>query len=635
MTQTEVRQDGGTVTGFNLKTRTWLHTSPAARHQGPQKSVAESASNPESRWGALMSESRFAAVPLIASLLVFTACGQEATESTTLRSIEEVADEVLEAMFERYPTMATSYSIPGARHDRLFDNSLQAQSEWQAREDEWLEELTTIGEPADIGSRDWVTYGILVESLESAVATRICRNELWSTSTTTAWYGDLPFVFDIQPLDDDELKQQALARLGAVDTYVDIEIANLREGLELGYSAPRLTVEAVPDEARSLLDENNPFLGMGKRAGDEVFDAAVREIFEKEIAPAIGRYADFIQDEYLGRAREEIALSYNPDGAECYPQLVRSFATVSPSPDEIHELGLKQMARIRAEMRVVLDEHYEGEAPESFLRRINDDPAFTFRSEEDVLQYSRDALDGAKQAMPRVFGMLPKADVLIKPYPDFAASGVGEYHPSSEDGTRPGIFYIAVRDPENRSRAPQQSTLYHETYPGHHLQVAIALELGDKVHPLARYLWNSGFGEGWALYSERVADELGLYGDEIDKMGLYSDQGARAARLVIDSGIHTKGWTRQQAVDYMMNNTGWAAVDIQNDINRYISWPGQANSYMLGMLEIRRLRNLAEERLGEKFELREFHNRVLENGSVTLPMLDKAVTAWIEKLEEE
>jgi len=237
--------------------------------------------------------------------------------------------------------------------------------------------------------------------------------------------------------------------------------------------------------------------------------------------------------------------------------------------------------------------------------------------------------------MADVFGLLPKADVVIKPYPAFAASGVGEYHSSSEDGSRPGIFYIAVRNPLNRSRATQQSTLYHETYPGHHLQGAIALELGDKVHSLARYLWNSGYGEGWALYSERVAQELDLYNGPLDLMGLLSDQGARAARLVIDSGIHTKGWTRQQSVDYMMNNTGWAPVDIQNDINRYISWPGQANSYMLGMLEIRRLRTLAEVELGEQFDIRDFHDRILENGSMTLPMTEKAVLAWIEKTKQE
>ena len=575
------------------------------------------------------------------SAFQLAACQSEAptpdvqTAAPAQRSIEVIADEFLAAMLERHPSLATNYSIEGARHDRLFDNSLDALDDWRAREDAWLAELDAIGEPTDVGSRDWVTFGILHEQLAGSKAIRICRKELWETSTTTAWYNGMPFVFDIQPLESDELKAQALARLGAVDNFIDTEIVNLKLGLSQGYSSPRLTVEAVPEEVRAVLDENSPFLAMGLRAEDEVFEGAVQRIFDEEIVPAINRYADFIETEYLANARQDIAISFNPDGAECYPQLVRSFATIQPTADEIHTLGLKQMAQLRGEMEVTLAAHYDGEAIESFVRRINTDPEFTFRSEDEVLQYSLDSLDNARAKMADVFGLLPKADVLIKPYPAFAASGVGEYHSSSEDGTRPGIFYIAVRDPQNRSRATQQSTLYHETYPGHHLQGAIALELGDEVHTLARYLWNSGYGEGWALYSERVAQELGLYSGPLDLMGLYSDQAARAARLVIDSGIHTKGWTRQQAVDYMMNNTGWAPVDIQNDINRYISWPGQATSYMLGMLEIRRLRSLAEVELGEQFDIRDFHDRILENGSMTLPMTEKAVMAWIEKTKQE
>lgn len=575
------------------------------------------------------------------AVLLLGACDSKApvAEETpalpAARSIETIADEILAAMLQRYPTMATNYSIAGARHDRLFDNSLEALAEWEAREDAWLAELDGIGEPADIGSRDWVSFGILHEQLAASQASRLCHKELWETSTTTAWYGGMPFVFNIQPLESDDLKEQALARLGEVANYIDTNVANLKKGLELGYSSPRLTVEGVPEEVRALRDENSPFLAIGARAGDEVFEGKVRAIFEGEIVPAINRYADFIENEYLSKAREEIALSYNPNGAECYPTLVREFATISPSADQIHELGLAQMAKIRVEMEEILAANFEGEAVEKFLRRINVDPEFTFRTEAEVLQYSVDSLARAKNKMPEVFGLLPRADVEIKPYPAFAESGVGEYHSSSEDGTRPGIFYIAVRNPTNRSRATQQSTLFHETYPGHHLQGAIALELGDKVHPLARYLWNSGYGEGWALYAERLAQELDFYSGPLDRMGMLSDQAARAARLVIDSGIHTKGWTRQQAVDYMLNNTGWAPIDIENDVNRYISWPGQANSYMLGMLEIRRLRNLAETELGDQFDIRDFHDRILENGSMTLPMTEKAVLAWIEKTKQE
>jgi len=587
-----------------------------------------------------LSRSIFIAVATCSALLL-SACDSETPADDVKpvkpaqRSIENVADDYLAAMLQRNPTLATRLMIAGARHDRLFDNSLDALAKWQAREDAWLTELDAIGEPTDVGSRDWVTFGILHEQLAAAQATRVCRKELWETSTTTAWYTGLPFVFDIQPLDSEDLKQQALARLGEVDRFIDNEIANLRKGLELGYSSPRLTVQAVPEQVRSLRDDDSPFLAMGRRAGDEVFEGEVRTIFNEEIVPAIDRFADFIEDEYLEQAREEIAISYNPNGAECYPALVRSFATIAPTADEIHQLGLLQVSKIREEMRAILAAHFDGEAIESFLRRINVDPEFTFGSEDEVLQYSVDSLDAARKKMPEVFDLLPKADVIIKPYPAFATSGSGEYHSSSEDGSRPGIFYIAVSNPQHRSRAGQQSTLYHETYPGHHLQGAIALELGDKVHPLARYLWNSGYGEGWALYAESLAQELDLYSGPLDEMGMLSEQAARAARLVIDTGIHTGGWTRQQAVDYMMNNTGWPTIDIQNEINRYISWPGQANAYMLGMLDIRRLRTLAEADLGERFDIREFHDRILENGSMTLPMTEKAVLAWIEKVKQE
>lgn len=572
---------------------------------------------------------------LCACLLV-TACGQEATEPAAepepeVSAIEALADEFLAAVMDRYPALGTQLSLEGARHDRLYDNSLEALVEWQALEDAWFARLNDIPQPEDVGSRDWVSHGILHEELSSAIALRVCRNELWQASTATGWHRGLPFLFEIQPVDTAEHREQTLARLGEVGRFIDTEIANLRLGLESGYSAPRVTVVKVPDQVRSLIGDDSIFLNPATRSGDEAFAAAVRAIYAEEIVPALNRFADFIETVYLEQAREDIALSANTDGAECYPLRVRSFVTLQPTAEEIHELGLEQIEKIRGEMRVTIDEHFGGGPIEEFLRRINIEPEFTFESEDAVLQYAIDGLDAAKEAMPRAFGTLPKADVIVKPYPDFASSGSGEYHSSSEDGTRPGIYYIAVIEPEKRTRAWQLSTLYHETYPGHHLQGAISLELGEKVHPIARYTYYSGFGEGWALYSERLADELGLYRDPLDHIGLYSDQGARAARLVIDTGIHTMGWTRQQAVDYMMANTSWSEVDIQNEIDRYIAWPGQATAYMLGMLEIQRLRALAEDELGDRFDLRAFHDRVVGFGGITLPMLHASILAWIEE----
>ncbi|MFC1797595.1 DUF885 family protein, partial [Pseudomonadota bacterium] len=532
-------------------------------------------------------------LPLVAwSCLILGGCKEDPSVPQAVspklsaeRSIEALADEYLAAVLERKPEMGTAYSIPGARHDALYDNSLEALAAWQVREDAWLKELDDIGAPVEIGSRDWVTHGVLRAALAGSIARRVCRSELWQASSATAWHTNKPFVFEIQPVDTPDLQLQAIDRLQQLVVFIDTEIANLRQGLALGYSAPRLTVVPAVAEIRALLADDSPLLSPGLRSEDEVFREKVRAVFDDDVAPAVERFVQFLETEYLPQAREEIGLEFNPDGAECYPALVRYFVTIDLPADEIHRVGLVQITGIRTEMQAVIDQHFPGESIESLMRNLNTDPQYTFTSRDEVLQYSLDSLDSAKLKMQEAFGRLPGAEVIIKPYAAYRENGTGEYHSSSEDGTRPGIYYIAVSDPEHRSRAVQQSVLYHETYPGHHLQGAIALELGDRVHPIARYLWNSGYGEGWALYSERLADELGLYSGPLDRMGLLSDQGARAARLVIDSGIHTQGWTRQQAVDYMLANTAWPTKDIQSEINRYIAWPGQANAYMLGMLE--------------------------------------------------
>ena len=558
------------------------------------------------------------------------ACSEQATEEPAISPIEAVADDYLEHMLQRYPMTETYYSIPGALHDDLFDNTPEAKLAWESKVDGWLAELNEIGAPKDVGSRDWVTYGVLYEKLAASVATRVCRSKLWAASTATAWHTGLPSVFDLQPVGSPQARAAALQRLGKVATYIDNEITNLRTGLDFGYSAPRPTVEKVPKEVRELLADDSPFLNVAVRDDDAEFAAAVQATFDEQIAPAIERFASYIETGYLPHAREELAVATNPNGEACYTALVRSFTTISPSPDAIHQTGLQQIALIRADMQNILDEHYGGGTIEAFLLRLNVDPEFTFSTSEEILESARASLAGIRELMPELFGVLPKADVIIKPYPAYRSSGTGEYWSSSEDGTRPGIFYIPTSEPEKRSRTGQQSFLYHETLPGHHLQGAIALELGDRVHPIARYLWNSGYGEGWGLYSERLMDELDQYTTPLDRIGMLSDQGARAARLVIDTGLHTKGWTRQQAVDYMTANTAWPPIDIESEINRYIAWPGQANAYMLGMLRIMKMRALAEEAFGDEFDIREFHARVLENGSITLPMLEEVVVTWVD-----
>jgi uncharacterized protein (DUF885 family) len=546
--------------------------------------------------------------------------------------VEEIADEYLAAYLVRFPETGTWYSLPGARHDRLMDNRLAALAAWQAREDAWLAELVALGAPAEVGSRDWATYGILKETLAGSVAYRVCRTELWSASSATGWHSSVPVLFQIQPVDTPEHRRQARDRLSRLAEYVDVEIANLREGLASGYSAPRQTVPAVIEEVRALVAEGSVLLDPAVRSGDPEHGAQMREVFERQVVPAVERYARFLEQTYLPRAREDVSVRALPDGEACYRAAVRHFATVDPGPERIHAIGLERVAGIRAEMQQIIDEHLPGESIERSMRLLRSEPRYTFRSREAVLEYAREALARTRVKMPEAFGRLPRGDVEIRPYPAYREdSGTGEYISSSEDGSRPGIYYIAVRDPERRSIAGQESVVFHETYPGHHLQGAIALELGDRVHPLARYLFNSGFSEGWALYSERLADELGLYSGPPDRLGMLSDQAARAARLVVDSGIHTQGWSRERAVAYMGSNTAWAPGDIEAEVDRYIAWPGQATAYMLGMLEIRRLRDRAEAELGGRFDLRAFHDRVLESGSIPLPMLGDSIEAWIRE----
>jgi uncharacterized protein (DUF885 family) len=247
-----------------------------------------------------------------------------------------------------------------------------------------------------------------------------------------------------------------------------------------------------------------------------------------------------------------------------------------------------------------------------------------------MVDLANGAIARAKAAMPRAFGILPKSDVVVEPYPEFqeASAPGGEYINPSDDGTRPGIYRINTYQPEKQSRVGLESTAFHETIPGHHLQIAIAQERPG-AHPVTRFLFNSGYVEGWALYSERLADEMGLFSSDLDRMGLLSNEALRAARLVVDPGMHALGWSRQQAIDYMLRHTAESPESAAREIDRYIVLPGQATAYMTGSLEFFRLREKAKAELGARFDLREFHDRVLEDGSLTLPMLREKAERWI------
>ena len=556
--------------------------------------------------------------------------GEVASTLVAEVSVTPLADEYLEAFLDRYPEIATYYGIAGHRHDRLTDNSLEALAVWHRREDAWLASLRRLTPPA-VGTSDWAIHGLLLETLEASVAKRVCREELWTVSETVGWQTFLPYVAEIQPVGDQQARREALTRARALATYLDTEVENLREGLRLGFSAPRRNVMLVARQLEGLLADDSPLSSPGRRDEDAAFRAAFDQLYDYEVRPALRRYLDFLEGEYASAARQAISVAENPDGTECYRASIRFHSTLGLSPREVHDLGLAQMATIQEEMLEVAEREFGTRDVPALLRRLTRDPEFSFETREQILEYSEAAVERARQAMPRYFGLLPKADVVIEPYPAYReADGTGEYQAPSEDGNRPGVYYIPVVNPETRPRAVYESLAFHETIPGHHLQLAIAVERSEG-HPIARYLDNSGYSEGWGLYSERLADEMGLYSSELARMGMLGDQAARAARLVIDTGIHELGWSREQAIHYMIEHTTWAPQDVEAEIDRYIIWPGQATAYMLGMLKIRELRERAQEAFGSDFSLPDFHDRILEDSGVTLGMLEQKIDHWISE----
>ena len=544
--------------------------------------------------------------------------------------VKALADAYLSAYFDRYPDQGTYFGVPGRHHDQLPDNSLAAQKAWEAREDGWLTEARAIDASAIEAASLRATYAITREALESSIGARVCRSELWNVSQMTGWQVSFGYLVTIQPVGSEEARKEALARWSTLPRYLDTEITNLREGLRLKYTAPKLNVRVVIEQINSLLSSSgeSPFLSPAERDKDLAFGKVYRELFQSRLLEAFRKYRDFLEHEYLPAAREDIAVAANPDGSACYNASVRAFSTLPVQAKSVHETGLREVDALTGEMRGIAQRSFQTSDVPALMQRMRTDRQFMFKNREELIAYSQAALVRAKAAAPNWFGLLPKADVQIEPYPKYREkNGSNEYNPPAEDGTRPGLFYINAYLAEKKSKAPAESTAFHETIPGHHLQIAIALERKD-IHPIGRYIINSGFVEGWGLYAERLADEMKLYSSDLDRLGMLSSQTFRASRLVVDTGIHTMGWTRQQAIDYMMAHTAEAAEDISAEVDRYIVWPGQATAYMLGMLEIRQSRDEAQQAMGSRFDIKAFHDRVLEDGAVPITFLSSKIRSW-------
>ena len=433
-----------------------------------------------------------------------------------------------------------------------------------------------------------------------------------------------------------------LARLGKIDVVVNETIALAEKGRKSGMVPPRVIMQRLPDQIAAQVVElpvDSPFFKPFDNlpesftpAERERLRAEATEVIEKTVLPAYRKLDRYFNDRYLPDTRDSIGLSALPNGAAWYEYRARSYTTTRMTPDEIHRVGLNEVKRIRDEMMEIIEEvEFDGTFAE-FLEFLRTDPQFYF---EDPDELYREYLATSKRIDPelvKLFGTLPRMPYGVKPIPDAIApdTTTAYYSRPAADGSRAGIYYVNLYKPEVRPKYEIEVLSVHEAMPGHHLQIAIQQELGN-VPMFRRFMGFTAFVEGWGLYSERLGYDLGLYQDPYSRFGQLTYDMWRAVRLVVDTGMHYKGWTRQQAIDFFRDNAAKTEHDIVNEIDRYILWPGQALAYKIGQLKILQLRSRAEVELGDRFDIRAFHDELLGAGALPLDLLAQRMDRWIAR----
>jgi len=543
----------------------------------------------------------------------------------------ELADRYYAFRLRTQPEIAYFSGVELQRHDGLTNNSPAGQAAIEAEEDELWQHLQGIDSSALEGSVDWITHGILQQSLQSARELRVCAYPAWAVNQMAGWQLDYAQLAALQPVGTKELREQALARWSRMPAFIDQERENLVAGLAAGYSSPKSAVQRVISQLDALLAmpaKDSPFASPAQRDEDEGFSAAFVDLVASGIYPATRRYREFLVDTYLPQAREALAVTANPNGRACYDASLRSYTTLDRSGEQVFELGMDTVTANQARVQQLGAEAYDLDDFAAIIQHIKDDPSDKFSSAAELLQFAKDAVNRAEKAMPQWFGYVPTVQADVLPFPEYQeGTGVSaRYEPGNVN--RPGVYRIPLFEPEKQSRGNAESTAFHEIWPGHHMQVAVAQEI-EGLHDISRISWYSGMGEGWGRYSEGLAVEMGLY---TTQSGPINRLAWPARGMVVDPGIHLLGWTREQAIAFMEQAGRFSESESDDMVDRIAVLPGQLTSYDSGGLEILALRRLAAEQLGDDFDIREFHDRVLENGSIPLTMLRAHIESWLEKL---
>jgi uncharacterized protein (DUF885 family) len=553
--------------------------------------------------------------------------------------LRELADAFWEAFLQDHPAWAT---VLGDHRwdDRLDDMSAAAIAAAVARDRGTLEAARAI-DPAALSPREQVTRQMLVDVLDGLIAVTETRVHEWAVDPLNGPQTVFPDIVDFQVIATPEDGRHMVARWRAMGPYLDQAIADLRHALVDGRVAVDKPVERVVDELRGIEAHAIPDwrLAQPAKAGHDDWSerdlatfrenllAAVGEV----VAPAFRHYREVLEREILPAARPSSrpGLQHVPGGADAYRAHIRYHTSLDLDPAVVHETGRREMARIDAGF-VELGGRLLGTTDlRSTLDALRSDPGLRFSTAAEVFDTAKRSLERAQAATPAWFGRLPKAacEVVRIPEHSEAHQTIAYYSLPADDGSRPGRYYINLYEPETRPRYEAEVLAFHEAVPGHHLQIAIGQEL-EGLPAFQRMLGATAFFEGWGLYTERLSDEMGLYSGDMDRFGILSFDAWRAGRLVVDTGMHALGWTRQEAIDYLHDHTALGDNNIANEVDRYIVMPAQALAYKIGQLEILRLRDEARARLGGRFDIRTFHDVVLSNGAISLPTLATVVERW-------
>ena len=501
-----------------------------------------------------------------------------------------------------------------------------------------LEELTAFSEKK-LSETDAISLALLRFKLQQTVDYFDYEMYLNPLLSDSGFHSSWNYM--VRPLNSLRQAKRYLEKLKALPAVVDQYIPLLREGIEKGVSQPRVIFNGYESTYDTQIVDNfedsfyyQPFKalpnGLTEIQRSELL-AAAKKAIEESVVPAFKSVKTFFETEYYPKTRTSIGVSETPNGTAFYQNRIKYYTTLDLTADEIHQKGLAEVARIRGEMKKIIEEvHFDGTFAE-FLQFLRTDEQFYAKTPDQLLMIARDMAKRADAQLPRFFKILPRKPYGVAPVPDAIAPKYtgGRYVGTSKNSTDPGYYWVNTYDLPSRPLYTLPSLTVHEAVPGHHLQGSLNNELGDSIPEFRRNMYLSAYGEGWGLYCEFLAAEMGMYTTPYERFGQLTYEMWRACRLVVDTGIHAKGWTREQVVEYMASNTALSLHEVNTETDRYISWPGQALSYKIGELTIRELRKEAEAALETEFDIREFHEVVLEQGTVTLEILEQRVRAWI------